>query len=151
MGHSEESKRDELESEELILSKKTKKEGDVDDLVNTDTDTDISETNERDQRKHHDLHRTLHSLRIGHDEYSVDTAIDLESNVTRKIDLSASTLVATQLTENADAMVEEGKEMSSDDLISTGDYIDYEILEKEKDYISKNDFVWVKTKKEIWR
>ena len=45
MGHSEEIERDELESEELILSKKTKKEGDVDDLVNTDTDTDISETN----------------------------------------------------------------------------------------------------------
>ena len=36
--------------------------------------------------------------------------------------------------------------MSSDDLISTGDYSDYEILEKEKDSISKNDFVWVKTK-----
>ena len=71
--------------------------------------------------------------------------------MTRNIDLSASTLVATQLTENADDMVEEGKEMSSDDLIITGDYSDYDILEEEKDYISKNDFVWVKTKKEIWR
>ena len=29
--------------------------------------------------------------------------------MTRNIDLSASTLVATQLTENADDMVEEGK------------------------------------------
>ena len=47
MRHSEENKRDELESEELILSKKTQKEGDADDLVdtNTDTDTDMSETN----------------------------------------------------------------------------------------------------------
>ena len=98
MGHSEENKRDELESEELILRKQTQKEGDGDDLVNTDTDTDQSENNERDQRKHHDLHRTLHSLRIGHDEYSADTDIDLESNVKKKIDLSTSTFVATQLT-----------------------------------------------------
>ena len=141
----------ELEIKELILSKKTQKEGDGDYLVNTDTHTDISETNKRDQRKHHDLHRTLHIPRIGHDDYSVDTAIDLESNVTRNIDLSASTSVATQLTENADDMVEEGKEMSSDDLISIGDYSDYDILDEEKDYISKNDLVWVKTKKEIWR
>ena len=68
LGHSEENKRYELESEELILSKQTQKEGDYDDLVNTDTDSDISETNEIDHRKHHDLHRTLHRLRIVHDE-----------------------------------------------------------------------------------
>ena len=66
--------------------------------------------------------------------------------MTRNIDLSASTLVATQVTENADDMVEEGKEMSSDDLISTGDYSDYDIFYEEKDPISKNDIVWVKTK-----
>ena len=41
--------------------------------------------------------------------------------------------------------------MSSDDLISTGDYSDYDILDEEKDLISKNDIVWFKTKKEIWR
>ena len=122
LDHSEENERDELENEELFLSKETQKEGDGDDLVITDTD--LSETNERDQRKHHDLHRTLHSLRIGHDEYSDDTHIDLESDVTRNIDLSTSTLLATKLTKNADAMVEEGKEMSSDDYISTGDYSD---------------------------
>ena len=75
----------------------------------------------------------------------------MESNVTRKIDLSASTLVATQLTENADDMVKEGKEMSSDNLISNGDYSDYDILEEEKDSISKNDFVWVKKKKNMER
>ena len=67
--------------------------------------------------------------------------------MTRKIDLSASTLVATQLTKNEDDMVEEGKEMSSDDLISTVDYSNYDILDEEKDPISKNDLVWVKTKK----
>ena len=50
MGHSEENKTDELESEELIFSKKNQKEGDADDLVDTDTgtDTDTSETNKRD-------------------------------------------------------------------------------------------------------
>ena len=37
--------------------------------------------------------------------------------------------------------------MTSDDLISTGDYSDYDILDEEKDPISKNDLVWVKTKK----
>ena len=41
--------------------------------------------------------------------------------------------------------------MSSDDLIITGDYSDYDILDEEKDLISKNDIFWVKTKKEIWR
>ena len=40
-------------------------------------------------------------------------------------------------------MVEEGKEMPSDDLTSTGDYSDYDILEEEKDSISENDVVWV--------
>ena len=67
--------------------------------------------------------------------------------MTKNIDLSTSTLVETQLTKNADDMVEEGKKMSSDDLSSTGDYSDYNILEKEKDSISENDVVWVKTKK----
>ena len=40
LGHSEENKTDELKSKELILSKKTQKEGDADDLVDTDTGTD---------------------------------------------------------------------------------------------------------------
>ena len=47
MGHSEENERDESESKELSLSKKTQKEGDADDLVDTGTDTDMSETNKR--------------------------------------------------------------------------------------------------------
>ena len=48
MGHSEENKTDELESEELLLSKKTQKEGNADDIVDTDTGTDMSETINRD-------------------------------------------------------------------------------------------------------
>ena len=41
--------------------------------------------------------------------------------------------------------------MAFDDLTIPGDYSDYDILEEEKENISKNDEVWVKTKKEIWR
>ena len=41
--------------------------------------------------------------------------------------------------------------MSLDDLNITVDYIDYDILEEEKETILKNDEVWVKIKKEIWR
>ena len=48
-------------------------------------------------------------------------------------------------------MVAEGNEMSSADLISSGDYSGYNILDEENDLISKNDLVWIKTKKEIWR
>ena len=44
--------------------------------------------------------------------------------------MSASTFVATEITENADDMVEEEKETSSDYLISTGDYSDYNILDE---------------------
>ena len=40
---------------------------------------------------------------------------------------------------------------SSDDLISTGYYSDYDILDEEKDLISKNDIVWVKTKQNMGR
>ena len=64
-----------------------KKGNTCDDLMDTDdgTDTDMSENNSRDQAKHHDRHRTLHSLRKGHDDLSVDTVIDLDSNVTKTI------------------------------------------------------------------
>ena len=50
LGHSVENKTDAFESKELILSKKTQKEGDADDIVDTHTgtDTDISENNKRD-------------------------------------------------------------------------------------------------------
>ena len=75
-----------IKNQKLSLSKNKQIEGDGDDLVDTDagTDTDMSENNSGDQAKHHDLHRTLHSLRIGHDDLSVDTVIDLDSKVTKK-------------------------------------------------------------------
>ena len=38
--------------------------------------------------------------------------------------------------------------MSSDDVNSTGDYGDYDILEEEKDTISEKDDVGVRTKKQ---
>ena len=36
--HSETDERDQIENEELVIKKETQKEGDGDDLVNTDTD-----------------------------------------------------------------------------------------------------------------
>ena len=57
--------------------------------------------------------------------------------MTRNTDLSTSTLVSRQLTENKDDMVDEEKDMSFDDLTNTGDYSDYDILEEEKDTIAK--------------
>ena len=71
--------------------------------------------------------------------------------MTKNTELSTSTLVARQLTENTDDMVDAEYEMSSDDLTITGDYSDYDVLEEENDTISEKDNVWVKTKKEIWR
>ena len=41
--------------------------------------------------------------------------------------------------------------MDFDDLNIPGDYSDYDIREEEKETISLNDEVWVKTKKQIWR
>ena len=41
--------------------------------------------------------------------------------------------------------------MAFDDLTINGSYSDYDILEEEKENITENDNVWVKTKKEIWR
>ena len=61
--------------------------------------------------------------------------------------LSHSTSVARQLTENPDAMVDTEEEMSFEELNITGSYRDYDILEEEKETITKNDDVSVKTKK----
>ena len=66
--------------------------------------------------------------------------------MTKNTDLSTSTLVARQLTENADDIVDAEEELSCDDLTITGEYSDYDILEEEKGTISKKDDVWVKTK-----
>ena len=107
MDHSETDKRYHIKNEELVIRKETQKEGDGDDIV--DTDTDQSELMKEIREKNPDLHKTLDSQKIGHDEYSVATDIDLESNVTRNTDLSTSTLVARQLTVNADDTVDEEK------------------------------------------
>ena len=67
--------------------------------------------------------------------------------MTNNTELSTSTLVARHLTEHPYDMVDAEEEMSSEDLTITGDYSDYNILEEEKDTITKNDDVWFKTKK----
>ena len=55
-----------------------------------------------------------------------------------------------QLTESPDDMVDAEEEMSSEHWTITGDYIDYNILEEEKDTITENDHVWFQ-KIQIWR
>ena len=46
-------------------------------------------------------------------------------------------------------MVDAEEEMPSEELTITGDYSDYDIFEEEKDTITKNDNVWVKTKQNM--
>ena len=46
-----------------------------------DLESDKSETDERDQRKHPESLKILDSQKLVHDEDSVATDIDLESNV----------------------------------------------------------------------
>ena len=43
------------------------------------------------------------------------------------------------------------EEMDFDNLNTTGDYRDYDILEEEKETILLSYEVWVKTKKDVWR
>ena len=74
----------------------------------------------------------------------------MEKNVGKKIELSTSDSVERKLTENPDENVDTEEEMDFDDLTITGNYSDCDILEEEKEAITKNYNVWVKTKKEIW-
>ena len=72
--------------------------------------------------------------KIVDDDDLVAADIDLESNLKKNIELSTSTLVARQLTENPDDMVDTEEEISYEDLTITGDYSDYDIVEEEEDY-----------------
>ena len=53
-GHSEENKTDELEREKSVLIKKSQKERNPDDIVDTKTVTDMSETINRDHSEEHE-------------------------------------------------------------------------------------------------
>ena len=81
----------------------------------------------------------------------IDTDIDMEKNMGKHTELSTSDSVARKLTQNTDENVNTEEEMDFDDLTITGNYSDYDLLEEEKETITKNDDVWVKTKKEKWR
>ena len=59
--------------------------------------------------------------------------------------------MARILTGYPDENVDTEEEMDFDDLTITGNYSDYDILEEEKEIITKNDDICVKTKKEKWR
>ena len=65
----------------------------------------------------------------------------------KKTELSTSALVERQLTENQDDMVDAEEGLSLEDFTITGDYSYYDILKEEKETITENDDVWVKTKK----
>ena len=55
--------------------------------------------------------------------------------------------MARKLTENPNEMVDKEEKMYFEDLNITGNYSDYDILEEEKETITENDNVWIKTKK----
>ena len=57
--------------------------------------------------------------------------------------------MAGKITKTLDGNVDTKEDMDFDDLTIPGGYSDYGILEGKKETISKNDEVWVKTKKEI--
>ena len=71
--------------------------------------------------------------------------------MTTNTELSTSDSVARKLTENPDGMVDTEEEMSFEDLNITVNHNDHNILEEEKETITKNYDIWVKTKKGIWR
>ena len=55
----------------------------------------------------------------------------------KKIELSHSASVAIKCTENPDDVVDTEEEMYFEDLTITGKYSDYDILEEEKEIITK--------------
>ena len=67
--------------------------------------------------------------------------------MTKNIELSNSISVARQLIENTDDMVDTEVEMYFVDLTIIGNYSYYDILEEERETITKNNDIWVKTKK----
>ena len=95
----------------------------------------------------HNYLKGLIAKKIGDDDEPIDTDIDLETNVTKNTKLSPFDLVARQLTENPDDMLEKEEEMSLEELTITGNYSDCDILEEENETINKNDDVLVNTKK----
>ena len=71
--------------------------------------------------------------------------------MTKNKELSTSDSMARQFTENPDELFDTEEEMYFYYLTITDSYSYYDILEEEKETITKNDNVWFKTKKEIWR
>ena len=57
--------------------------------------------------------------------------------MTEKVEISTSAFVARQLTENQDDMVDAEEEISFEDLTITINYSGYDILEEEKENITK--------------
>ena len=75
----------------------------------------------------------------------------MDANMVKNTELSTSESVARKMTETPNENFDTEEDISFDDLTIPGDYSYYDILEEEKETISKNDEVWVKTKKKISR
>ena len=73
-------------------------------------------------------------------EQEVRIVIDTEEGSTNEP-------VEREMTKPSVETVNTEKEMHFDDLIITGDYINYDVLEEQQETISFNDIVWVKVKK----
>ena len=102
-------------------------------------------------RENSELLKRIDSKKIVDNGDPVDTDINLETNVTKDTELSASVLVARQLTDNSYDMVDTEEKNSFDDLSITDNYSDYVFLEGENENITKNANVQVRTKIYIWR
>ena len=70
----------------------------------------------------------------------------METNVVKNTELGNSNSVARRLKENPNEDVDAEEEMYFYDLTIPVNYSYYDILEEEKETISKNDEVWFKTK-----
>ena len=70
---------------------------------------------------------------------------------TENIQIITSESVTRKMTYTPDENIDTEEEMDFDDLTIPGDYSDYDIFEGEKENISLNDEVWVKSKKDIWK
>ena len=67
--------------------------------------------------------------------------------MTKNTELITSASVARQLTENPHDTVDTEEEASFEEITITGNYSDYNNSEEEKETITGNHDVWVKTKK----
>ena len=105
-----------------------------------------AETDEIDQIENPKSRKSIDSQHNRETNVSVDPYIELDINVAKKTELSTPEKVASKMTETPYENVDTEEKLAFDDLNIPGDYSDYNILEEEKETISRNNEVRVKTK-----